>query len=90
MPRHRTHRAIDKAVLGKRYSDVHRFLDRPYSVLGPRHRILRHEPFTPLAIYGPGEKFVSAILHILADTGGFTYRTYRPGRGRRRKKKRLV
>lgn len=68
MPDHRVHRFIDRAVLGREYPWVHRFMDKPYRLLGPRHRILFHDAGTVVLLMAvdPGAG-LSALLHIVAD-----------------------
>lgn len=70
MPSHRVHRLIDRMLLGREYPSVHRFLDEPYRILGPRHRILRHDLLTILALASQDPVLgVSALLHVLTDYG---------------------
>lgn len=70
MPSWRLHRLVDKIVLGREYPEVHRALDLPYLWLGPKHRILFHDPITATmmgyAIAGP-RGALSALLHITLD-----------------------
>jgi len=85
MPDHRTHRRIDKAFLGKEYPDVHKWMDEPYKWLGPRHRILRHDPFSILLKYrNDPNRLTAALLHLLADKGISALK--RSKRKKRRKK----
>lgn len=68
MPDHKVHRLIDRIFLGKEFKDVHRWMDKPYAYLGPKHRILRHDPFTVLLKYHDDPaRLASALLHIIAD-----------------------
>jgi hypothetical protein len=70
VPSWRLHRLVDKIVLGREYPEVHRALDLPYLWLGPKHRILFHDPITATmmgyAIAGP-RGALSALLHITLD-----------------------
>jgi len=68
MPRHRIHRLIDRAVLGREYPDVHRWMDEPYKILGKRHRVLRHSPLEViLRFYPDTDRVISGLLHIALD-----------------------
>ena len=71
MPSHKTHRKVDRLVLGEEFPEVHFYKDRPYKYLGPRHRIVRHDIVTDLMIGAIcGRKaFMSALLHDAADFG---------------------
>jgi hypothetical protein len=42
MPKHQTHRFVDKLLLGKTYGEVHKALDHPYIILGRKHRCIFH------------------------------------------------
>ena len=79
--RHRDHVLIDRLVLGRAYREVHRWMDEPYRWLGPRHRVLRHDPLTLLLRFGLGEEFVSGMLHIAADEASSALRRRRGRRG---------
>jgi hypothetical protein len=66
--RHKQHRAIDRALLGKEFPDVHEWMDKPAVWLGPSHRIMRHSPLEILLKYHDDpERAFSALLHLLAD-----------------------
>ncbi|RLJ08627.1 MAG: hypothetical protein DRP12_00235 [Candidatus Aenigmatarchaeota archaeon] len=71
MPRHEVHRMVAKAVLGKAYPEVDRFLDWPYKILGPRHRVLFHDlkttPAMVTLLTGDVRKGMAAAVHILLD-----------------------
>lgn len=70
MPNRQTHEALDKLVLGKKYTNVHKILDLPSLWLGERHRLLFHDEATAMLIGflvdGNGGA-VSALLHVLLD-----------------------
>ena len=68
MPSHKTHRKIDRLLLGKEHEDVHLWLDEPVKYLGPHHRILRHS-FVEIAnkYANDPERFLSAYFHLVAD-----------------------
>jgi hypothetical protein len=70
VPSWKVHRLVDKIILGREYPEVHRALDLPYIWLGPRHRILFHDPASAMllgyAVAGPGGA-LSALLHITLD-----------------------
>ena len=70
MPDHRTHRFIDRIFLGREREDVHSWMDAPYKQLGPKHRVLRHDPISLFAKYHDDpEGFFAGMLHILTDFG---------------------
>jgi hypothetical protein len=87
VPSWRLHRLVDKIVLGREYPEVHRALDLPYLWLGPKHRILFHDPVTAtllgFMIAGPGGA-LSALLHITLDRelSNRVARLWRAPRGR--------
>ncbi|MGD0424724.1 MAG: hypothetical protein ABSA92_14895 [Candidatus Bathyarchaeia archaeon] len=71
MPSHRVHKEITRWLLGKPHAKVHRAIDYPYKFLGPKHRILFHDPVTSVLVAkaasrekGAGK---AAILHVLTD-----------------------
>ena len=69
MPSHKRHLEVDKKYLGKPYPLVHKYLDLPYLLLGPRHRVLRHDFDTCLKVllmFGK-KAFLSSLLHIMLD-----------------------
>jgi len=67
MARHKVHRMVDRLILGRPYSNVHRWMDEPYKWLGKKHRILRHDPISLFLKYGAGPEFLSGLLHIAVD-----------------------
>jgi len=82
MPSHRVHRALDRLVLGRELPFVHRFKDKPFKVLGRRHRVVFHDPATNIILgllFGP-EAMVSGFLHDLADHAESLARKHMRGR----------
>jgi len=69
MPSHKVHRKLDEIVLGRPYDVVHKFKDAPYKVLGKRHRVLFHDPYTNfiLGLLFGYKAMISGFLHDLAD-----------------------
>lgn len=71
MPSHRVHKEITRWLLGKPHGKVHQALDYPYKFLGPRHRILFHDPITSVLVARATSKEkgvgLAAILHIITD-----------------------
>src|SRR5208337_1082467 len=71
MPSHRVHRAITRLLLGKPHAKVHRAIDYPYKFLGPKHRILFHDPVTSVLVARAASKekgaSLAAILHVITD-----------------------
>jgi len=46
MPSHEEHCQDSVRKYGKRFDDLHRWMDEPYEILGKRHRMYRHDPRT--------------------------------------------
>jgi len=46
MPSHEEHCQDSLSKYGKRFDDLHRWMDEPWEVAGKYHRMYRHEPFT--------------------------------------------
>jgi hypothetical protein len=68
LPSHKVHRAVDRLLLGREYEDVHAWMDEPFRWLGPKHRILRHDPLSIAVRYwNDPDRALSAFLHIVAD-----------------------
>jgi len=68
LPSHKTHRAVDRLLLGREYEDVHAWMDEPFRWLGPKHRILRHDPLSIAVRYwNDPNRALSAFLHIVTD-----------------------
>ena len=44
MPSHEEHRQDSLKRYGKRFDELHRWMDEPSTVLGPSHRKYRHDP----------------------------------------------
>ncbi len=58
MPDHRTHRALQKLLLGEVHADVDQWIDEPYRwrdskgrMLKGRHRKYRHNALTPSVVF---------------------------------------
>jgi hypothetical protein len=66
--RHREHVILDKVLLGRPYRHVHEWMDEPYKWLGPKHRVLRHDPLTLFLKYGFSDEFLAGMLHVVADS----------------------
>lgn len=66
--RHREHMVLDKVLLGRTYRHVHEWMDEPYKWLGPKHRVLRHDPLTLFLKYGFSDEFLAGMLHAVADS----------------------
>jgi len=79
MVSHKEHRQLCKLLLGKSREDIHRLLDFPYRVLGPRHRILLHTPLVAavIALSGDPEGGKAALIHILQDRAQEVKRKWR-------------
>lgn len=43
MPSHEEHCEHSEEIFGYRFSEVHTYIDEPVKVLGPKHRIVRHD-----------------------------------------------
>lgn len=67
MPSHRKHRLLDKLILKKQYPHVHRWMDKPYKLLGKKHRKLRHSEIELFLRFGASKEFIAGLLHIYLD-----------------------
>ena len=70
MPDHRTHRKLNRLVLGEDHDDVNKLLDFPWLVYRGRHRRLFHDKQTVAMIYAltrNERKAMAAALHIALD-----------------------
>jgi len=87
----KTHELVDKLVLGRKFSHVHRIKDLPAKYLGPHHRKLFHDPLTNIligAMYGP-EAMLSGFLHDMVDIASSKLKSKsRKRRGRKCRRKR--
>jgi hypothetical protein len=73
MPSHKVHCFVDRVLFGKSYWRLHRQIDMPFLFLGNKHRVLFHDPFTPVAIAQwlyPGDPRAkeSALVHVQIDS----------------------
>jgi hypothetical protein len=70
LPKHSTHKAVSKLVLGKSYPSVDKALDWPVRFLGPSHRKMFHsysEAFV-VGIFTEGlEGGTAACIHVFLD-----------------------
>jgi len=46
MPAHEEHCLDSLKKYGKRFDELHRWMDEPWEVLGKKHRMYRHDPYT--------------------------------------------
>jgi len=69
MVSHKEHRERTKRLLGDEYKWVHSWMDAPYAYLGRKHRVLRHDLITALAltIQTRDPKVLLAALKHLKD-----------------------
>jgi len=68
MASHKIHKLVNKIFLGNEYEDVNKWMDEPFSYLGRRHRVLRHDPLSIALKYCDDPKRTCAgLLHILVD-----------------------
>lgn len=70
MPDHRTHRRVERLLLGREFPWVHREKDALYPILGPRHRIYGHDFLFDLLLFlrsGDPRVLASALLHDALD-----------------------
>ena len=72
MPSHRScTERLQLACLGKPHDKVHKAIDYPYKFLGPKHRILFHDPITAVIVARTASKEkgagLAAVLHIATD-----------------------
>lgn len=66
------HCYMDRKLFGKCYRHIHREMDKPYLILGKKHRVLFHDYYSALVIaekWYPGElnARLSALFHIRLD-----------------------
>lgn len=69
MPQHEIHFNIDDLLIGKKFPDVHQFMDI-LSGEGPNHRRLFHDDKTVMEVYqatGSWESAWAAYYHLVAD-----------------------
>lgn len=81
MPNHETHCEHSFQRYGRRFSELHRWMDEPSRGLGPRHQVLRHDlKTTPAEARGLFGEWAdqAAIDHILLD---LRHREHRGGSG---------
>ena len=70
MPNHKTHRQIDKLILGKEFPKVHEFLDKPAAWVKRGHRRFRHGEDIIAWVFLANRNAKAAMaakLHLLAD-----------------------
>ena len=72
MPSHKLHVYVDKVLFGKSYRKLHEALDRPYWVLGRKHRIVFHDGWSASEVAKkvcPGDPVAleAAAAHVLLD-----------------------
>jgi len=70
MPDHRTHRKLNRLILGADYDEINKLLDFPYVVYRGRHRRLFHDKETVAMVYAltrNEKKAMAAALHIALD-----------------------
>lgn len=70
MPSHEVHRRVRELLGLKGYDWVDDRKDKPYKVLGRRHRILYHDPATNLVLAletGDPKAFLAGALHDILD-----------------------
>jgi hypothetical protein len=81
LPKHKTHKSVDKIIFGKAYPEVHKAIDSGYAFLGPRHRRLFHT-VPEAAIIGTLETGeiqggVSGVVHVLLDRETSKHKTFK-------------
>jgi len=72
LPKHQTHRFVDKLLLGKTYGDIHKAIDLPFPILRRKHRRIFHSlpeaylvgTLVSLDLRGG----LAGLLHIWLDT----------------------
>jgi hypothetical protein len=76
MPAHELHLIIDMRILGRKYPQVHQFMDQFQKALQSNHRMYYHDMNTVMGILRfTGDPYAaeSAYLHILLDDLGTKY-----------------
>jgi len=70
MPERQMHEMLDKLILGKKHTAVHKMLDLPSLWMAEKHRQLFHDESTAMMIGylldGPSGA-LSALLHVFLD-----------------------
>jgi hypothetical protein len=72
MPSHKLHCYMDRMCFGRTFRKLHRALDRPYCVLGRKHRIVFHDGWSATEVAKklyPSDPVAqeAAVLHIQLD-----------------------
>ena len=72
MPSHKIHCYADRVMFGRSYRQLHEALDKPYWVLGRRHRIVFHDGWSATEVAKrvfPADPVAqeSAAAHVLLD-----------------------
>jgi len=68
LPSHKVHRAVCRLLLGSSHPEVDRIMDLPAYILGKKHRLLLHDPFSAFILFGDDpERLGAALLHIFVD-----------------------
>lgn len=76
MPSHSRHKRTSKLLTGNSHDEVHKAIDAPYMVLGRKHRVLFHDPFSAAALgalaallkdKSPATGAISGLTHIAED-----------------------
>jgi hypothetical protein len=72
MPSHKLHCFVDRMCFGRSFLKLHRALDKPYWVLGRKHRVVFHDGWSATEVAKrvcPGDPVAleAAVLHVQLD-----------------------
>jgi len=72
MPSHKLHCFMDRMCFGKSYRKLHEALDKPYLVLGRKHRVIFHDGWSAMEVakrvcWGDPVALEAAALHLYLD-----------------------
>lgn len=72
MPSRKIHNLISKLLLGDEFNEVHEMKDKLWPLLGSKHRVFGHDPFSNIIIASfskkdPVKALAAAILHDFMD-----------------------
>lgn len=70
MPSNYLHKKISKILTGKSHGKTNEFIDYPFRILGRKHRILFHDPFSATLLgflFEGSDGAVAGLLHVVVD-----------------------
>jgi len=71
LPSRKVHEKVSLLLTGRKCSFIHRCMDSPSRILGPKHRILAHSirdvALISLVSKDPVRNFIAGISHLILD-----------------------